>query len=613
MPSERSLRENLRLIESQSLSLVVNEMLQQSQSGRMITHAMDSTTKKRAGQFVTQGIHIGQNCPFPLPLINICGEKTEDIALQVDFGFRCLAAVKDMEVAEIYSLVDAHQTDSVEHNKGFAKELQELYDLDSPAGQLFCGSHTTLGFSSAMNKIVSRLELDMNINSILSKFMVEIDVNTKHGSVAGHSLDCMLKLVAPEYSHKNWNYFGLYTNYLKLKQVDNVLFSYKDQRFGCLSRASAVLLYNWDHLQSFLDSNPQINNRLACLVRELLQLPYLKVIYSVFAGIGIHIIEPFFSRTMEKGATHTSLKKFYMDLHEDLGKSVTSDFFTFNEAEFRGVSIDLFEGVKESYSKTVVDNLVYVAEETIGDAVTLVNLIMPELKTVLARQRRDYNLSDEFPAQYPIEDQATNIDDTPVHNLAMERQCGTVDYRLPKLQKLSAVSRSMILGKTKELRKGDLSSFRSFKKETEKRMNIELEWKKEMKAKFAAGADSKQVIAQTKERKRLDMMDKLKALGGPFTNADNVEDYLTSELHTKEKQARLKLEIQFARESSTTLPSVDQLFKIQVTMPNKKRRDKNAEEFGEALKTFLGKKSDQADMDYKLFKESLNKFANFIG
>jgi hypothetical protein len=30
MPSERSLRENLRLIESQSLSLVVNEMLQQS-------------------------------------------------------------------------------------------------------------------------------------------------------------------------------------------------------------------------------------------------------------------------------------------------------------------------------------------------------------------------------------------------------------------------------------------------------------------------------------------------------------------------------------------------------------------------------------------------------
>ena len=62
--------------------------------GRMITAAIDSTTKKRAGQFATQGIHIGQNVPFPLPLINICGETTEDIAMQVELCFEILAAVK---------------------------------------------------------------------------------------------------------------------------------------------------------------------------------------------------------------------------------------------------------------------------------------------------------------------------------------------------------------------------------------------------------------------------------------------------------------------------------------------------------------------------------------
>ena len=119
----------------------------------MITAAIDSTSKKRAGQFATQRIHIGQNVPFPLPLINICGKTTEDIAMQVDLGLR------SQPIEDIYKLVDAHMTDSTSHSKGFAEILPELHDLSKPAGQLFCGSHTTLGFSSAMNKTVKMLRL----------------------------------------------------------------------------------------------------------------------------------------------------------------------------------------------------------------------------------------------------------------------------------------------------------------------------------------------------------------------------------------------------------------------------------------------------------------------
>ena len=40
------------------------------------------------------------------------------------------------------------------------------------------------------------------------------------------------------------------------------MFSYKDQRFGCLSRAAGVLLHNLPYIQMFLDENPHINNRL---------------------------------------------------------------------------------------------------------------------------------------------------------------------------------------------------------------------------------------------------------------------------------------------------------------------------------------------------------------
>ncbi|QQP57996.1 Hypothetical protein FKW44_003170 [Caligus rogercresseyi] len=45
---------------------------------------------------------------------------------------------------------------------------------------------------------------------------------------------------------------------------------------------------------------------------------------------------------------------------------------------------------------------------------------------------------------YPVSEQASNIDGTPVHNIGMERQCGKVDYKLKKLGTLNAVSRSII-------------------------------------------------------------------------------------------------------------------------------------------------------------------------
>ena len=316
--------------------------------------------------------------------MNICGESTEDIALQVDFGFQVLAAVKKEPVESIYKLVDAHMTDSVEHNKGFAQILAELYNLDKAAGQLFCGSHTTLGFSSAMNKIVSRIETEMKVDIVLSNFMVDMELDSKHGSLAGQALDMMLKLVAPEYSHKSWNYHRLYVNFLEQKKVENVLFSYKDQRFGCLSRAAAVLLYNYEWLEVFLNTNPQINNRLACLVRELLELPYLKVVLSVFAAIGVHVIEPFYCKTIEKGATHSGLKTFYKSLHSSMDKTIDEELFTFDAPEFLGIGEKLFGGVKKSYGSNVLKAVTNVAMDHSEDAIKLLSLIVPELRTVLA-------------------------------------------------------------------------------------------------------------------------------------------------------------------------------------------------------------------------------------
>ena len=60
-----------------------------------------------------------------------------------------------------------------------------MYNLDEPAGQLFCGAHTTLGFSDAMDKLIIAIEEVMKISHITSKFMVGLDVDSKNSSVGG--------------------------------------------------------------------------------------------------------------------------------------------------------------------------------------------------------------------------------------------------------------------------------------------------------------------------------------------------------------------------------------------------------------------------------------------
>ena len=113
-----------------------------------------------------------------------------------------------------------------------------------------------------------------------------------------------------------------------------------------------------------------------------------------------------------------------------------------------------------------------------------------------------------------------------------------------------------------------------------------------------------------KERKRLNLLEDLKACNGPFTNSDEVQMYLDDSLiDIKEKQRRFKREVQFARDSSTTLPKVSPIFKIQVIGQDKKRRDKTASEFGEALKVYLGKREDRLELEYSAFKESLRQVA----
>ena len=47
-------------------------------------------------------------------------------------------------------------------------------------------------------------------------------------------------------------------------------------------------------------------------------LPYLKPVLVVWAALGLHLVEPFYSRTIQTGATHSSLMAFFKVIYNSM-------------------------------------------------------------------------------------------------------------------------------------------------------------------------------------------------------------------------------------------------------------------------------------------------------
>ncbi|KAH3729443.1 hypothetical protein DPMN_055414 [Dreissena polymorpha] len=182
-PRPRSIRSALQNIEAQSIFLVVEKLEKaEKEKGKMIMHIENPHIKG----YQVQRLHVGQNCPFPLPILPIHQATTEDIAMQLDMRYKILALVRGVSVEDVYELAGAHLTDITEHNKGFSTLFAEMKNLEAPAWQVSCCTHTTLGFSSAMNNKVMRLVVaEMKIEKVIQSFMVDREVYIKNASVAG--------------------------------------------------------------------------------------------------------------------------------------------------------------------------------------------------------------------------------------------------------------------------------------------------------------------------------------------------------------------------------------------------------------------------------------------
>ena len=107
----------------------------------------------------------------------------------------------------------------------------------------------------------------------------------------------------------------------------------------------------------------------------------------------------------------------------------------------------------------------------------------------------------------------------------------------------------------------------------------------------------------------LKQLDYLKSVGGPFTSVEAVTAYLDSDDTDKKKAIRLKTEVQYARDTSTSLAKVNPLFRIRTQkIGDERARQLTCAEFATNIKKLISQKLGAVDKMITLqrFMSSLN-------
>ena len=205
-------------------------------------------------------------------------------------------------------------TDSTGYNKFLSEEVPKLLALDHKAGQLFCCTHTNLGFCRYMNNCISIVENKIGTSSILDGFFVHL---------AGQFVDCITSLVGEEMKHKPRNRGKDFNKFCEANDVCYEMFLYKDERRGCFPKAASVVIYSRELLNQFLSTHPDIDNRLACIVRDMYGQDYLVLVLAVGNAFGVQLVETFHVKTLSKNENHKTLTTFFKGLHDKMSEPLT--------------------------------------------------------------------------------------------------------------------------------------------------------------------------------------------------------------------------------------------------------------------------------------------------
>ena len=592
--------------EALALSSIVEKMMNSEERATIVYHD-DGSKKQGAGSFSVQGITIDRKF-YPFPTLSLSSETRENLSRLKLTILDILSTVSGVPSADLWRRIDFTMTDSTSHNLKVDDLVSSALDTDHVPAHLLCQVHPACMFTRCLQKLFKMIDTSIGPTKIFSVFAVSLSEVKE--SVMEQWIDCLTRLVTHDFDHKSWNYsveFDIFISPLK-----NPAKRLQAERFNSFIYTALIALFLDKHVSGFLNKFTNITNSLACLLRSFESLDYLRVLAAVVVVIGVHLVEPYLSLTTSSSTTWEKLVSAFPTLYNDLLFTKPEALLDLSAPAFNFVSVERFQECLFPPELLLPTKQVIIQYKE--DVCKVIGLLLPMLADGWKNQRGDMFEFGEVSSKKDDAMVISNMDQdklsrAPVHNLDSERAVGAVNYGLKVrgAKQIKAVSSSLVKAKASDLMEGKQVTV-DMKKVMMKGGGVPeilAAWEQRQSDLKKQGMDEREISSIAQDKQRNADLAALTLLGGPFTNPEQVQNYLDDpQTEASSKNKRLYLEIRHAKNSSLSLPKCSDIFRL-------KRQGKNlpSSEYAANLITFLGKITCKINMDFQDFQAALSSIS----
>lgn len=541
LPHMRNIRTMFKRMEALVLSRLAH-LIADSES-TTVTYHEDGSRKQGTGSFMVSGVTI-DGVYRALPTLNIASESKANLAeLRVTL-LNLLTAVSGIESRVLYEKMDFVMTDATSHNIGVPALVGARLETDHQPDQLLCQVHPVMCFNRELSSLWKDVELTIGRDKIYANFLHV--PGHSYPSVTDQFLDVITRLISPDFDHKPWNKSKAFDQFIG---QDKKVYakSLRTERFERLTYAAATVVYSFEDVKNFL-ATMEYTNELAIISRQFLKLDFFKVMSSVGALLGLHLVQPFLALTFAKRTNHDVITDAFRRLHTALLSVAPQEFLRVDGPALPFVSDEVFAARK--YPEEICVSILEMAETHREDVVRLIGLLLPRLAHAFERQRGQVC---GFGATNPEECQLASYDQNklsgaPVHNMAAECHVGSINAEL-KLRgsaHLPTASRSVVCGKNSDLlSECEPAKFREFGPLVKPDGPVDKvlkEWSEKQEEIEGESLASKQDSNKAVDVRRHKDLTFLQSHGGPFVSVADLDSYISDlSISEKDKEQRLML------------------------------------------------------------------------
>ena len=458
-------------------------------------------------------------------------------------------------------------------------------------------------FNRKMVDLFSKIEKEIGPDKIYSTCLVNATIS--HESVTEQFIDCATRLISHDFDHKAWNKATEFD--LHIEPRKNLAVSLKKERFNRFVYLCAVTLHHEADLREFLQKYDTITNTLACIVRAFQDVEFINVFLVCAAVLGVHLIEPYLSLTYFDPVDYEHLITTMQQLYQDLTQTNPTALLDLTKPAFKFVDQTRFDSCK--WDSNILSSLSSSITAYNAKAQKVLALLLPSLAEGFFQQRGNvFGFGDFDPESGSLVTQhdMTLLNKTPINNIDAERSVGSINYELERrgAKQLAAAGSAHLKAKSVDLIEcRPVDCFQNYGKKAKKVNGLVMEWAEAQANLERAGMTNKEASKVSCEKRKLSDLDKLVSLGGPFTRAKQVDNYLKRKRPSnKDKQDRLYTEVRYARDTTLSLPRTSELFRLK-----EKYQTLPLQKLATNLKVYLNKVSANTSVTWQDFDTVVTK------